>query len=278
MSAAAVTGHDTSATRHGRVTQVNLLRAEWTKLWTLRSTRWSLLAAVGAMAGLGILVALIQMNNWTHMSVPDRAHYDSIDTGVGGYHLAQLAIGVLGVMVISGEYSTGMIRSSFMAVPHRLPVLWAKLGVFSAVTFGLMLASSIVSFFTVQAIVTRLRADGVVLPGLAASRARAAGGEADRGVGRADHRDRRFVEDRDRERTRARVARADPRDGAFDARFHRKRTMASVSGKATNRMPITPNTSGVGSRLFTLGLKGKFGAGVVLEVVVLATRTSRVDT
>jgi ABC-type transport system involved in multi-copper enzyme maturation permease subunit len=107
------------------------------------------------MAGLGILVAAVQMNRWTHLAPHDRLTYDSIDTGVGGYHLAQLAIGVLGVMVISGEYSTGMIRSSLMAVPHRLPVLWAKLGVFSAVTFVLMLASSFVSFFVVQAIVSQ---------------------------------------------------------------------------------------------------------------------------
>ena len=56
-------------------------------------------------------------------------------------------------MVITCEYSTGMIRSSFMAVPKRLPVLWAKLGVFAAVTFALMLVASFVSFFVVQAIV-----------------------------------------------------------------------------------------------------------------------------
>jgi ABC-type transport system involved in multi-copper enzyme maturation permease subunit len=139
----------------GKVTQLNVIRSEWVKLWTLRSTRWSLLAAVVAMAGLGILVAFVQMNRWSQLAPGDRLTYDSINTGVGGYHLAQLAIGVLGVMVISGEYSTGMIRSSLMAVPHRLPVLWAKIGVFSAVTFVLMLASSLVSFFAVQAIVTQ---------------------------------------------------------------------------------------------------------------------------
>jgi ABC-type transport system involved in multi-copper enzyme maturation permease subunit len=64
-----------------------------------------------------------------------------------------LAIGVLGVLVVSGEYSTGMIRSSLMAVPRRLPVLIAKLGIFAGVTFVLMLAATFVSFFAVQAIV-----------------------------------------------------------------------------------------------------------------------------
>jgi ABC-2 type transport system permease protein len=153
MSTAAVIERTPASASRGRVTQANVLRSEWTKLWTLRSTRWSLLAAVVAMAGLGILVAVVQMSRWTQLTPQDRAAYDSIDTAVGGYHLAQLAIGVLGVMVISGEYSTGMIRSSMMAVPHRLPVLWAKLGVFSAVTFALMLVSSFVSFFVVQAVV-----------------------------------------------------------------------------------------------------------------------------
>jgi ABC-2 type transport system permease protein len=137
----------------GRVTAAHVVRSEWTKLWTLRSTRWSLLAAVIALAGLGMVVAGFQMGHWPQMSAEERAHFDSIDSGVGGYHLAQLPILILGVLVISGEYGTGMIRSSFMAVPHRLPVLWAKAGVLAVVTFLLMLPSAFISFFGVQAIV-----------------------------------------------------------------------------------------------------------------------------
>jgi ABC-type transport system involved in multi-copper enzyme maturation permease subunit len=138
----------------GRVTQSRVARSEWTKLWSLRSTRWSLLAAVVSMMALGIIFSAVQMGHWGSLSVHDRLAFDSIDAGLGGYHLALLAIGVLGVVVISGEYSTGMIRSSLMAVPKRLPVLWAKLGVFAAVTFVLMLASSLVAFFAAQAITT----------------------------------------------------------------------------------------------------------------------------
>jgi ABC-type transport system involved in multi-copper enzyme maturation permease subunit len=132
-----------------------VLRSESTKLWSLRSTRWSLLVAVIAMAGMGALVAAVQMARWAQLDAHDLATFDSIDIGVSGYHLAQLAIGVLGVLVISGEYTTGMIRSSFMAVPKRLPVLWAKLGVFCSVTFVSMLVATLVSFFAVQAIVTQ---------------------------------------------------------------------------------------------------------------------------
>jgi ABC-type transport system involved in multi-copper enzyme maturation permease subunit len=138
----------------GHVTQGHVLRSEWTKLWSLRSTRWSLLFAVIAMAGLGLLIAAVSMGRWSHLSLHDRATFDSIDRSLGGYHLAQLAIGVLGVLVISGEYATGMIRSSLMAVPRRLPVLWAKIAVFASVTFVSMLASAFVAFFGAQAILT----------------------------------------------------------------------------------------------------------------------------
>jgi ABC-type transport system involved in multi-copper enzyme maturation permease subunit len=153
VSAVTATDRTERASRE-RVTQARVLRSEWTKLWTLRSTRWSLLAGFVAMAGLGILVAAVQMNRWTHLHPDERATYNSLDPAVGGWHLAQLAIGVLGVLVISGEYSTGMIRSSLMAVPRRLPVLWAKISVFALVTFVLMLIATFISFFAVQAIVT----------------------------------------------------------------------------------------------------------------------------
>jgi ABC-type transport system involved in multi-copper enzyme maturation permease subunit len=153
VSAVAATDRSERASRE-RVTQARVLRSEWTKLWTLRSTRWSLLAGFVAMAGLGILVAAVQMNRWTHLHPDERATYNSLDPAVGGWHLAQLAIGVLGVLVISGEYSTGMIRSSLMAVPRRLPVLWAKISVFALVTFVLMLIATFISFFAVMAIVT----------------------------------------------------------------------------------------------------------------------------
>ena len=148
MSAIALT-----AAPRGRVTQLHVVRSEWTKLWSLRSTRWSLLAAVLSMVALGPLIAAAQISRWSQLDARDIARFDSIDIGVGGWHLAQLAIAVLGVLVISGEYSTGMIRSSFMAAPKRLPVLWAKLAVFCSVIFVTMLVSGLVSFFITQAIV-----------------------------------------------------------------------------------------------------------------------------
>ena len=137
------------------VTLPHVIRSEWTKLWSLRSTRYSLIAAFVGMAGLGPLIAVVSMARWAHLSVQDRLTFDSIDRSLGGFHLAQLAIAVLGVLVITGEYSTGQIRSSLLAVPRRLPVLWAKLLVFAAVTFMLMLVASLIGFFASQAILTQ---------------------------------------------------------------------------------------------------------------------------
>jgi ABC-2 type transport system permease protein len=139
----------------GGVTQLGVLRSEWTKLWSLRSTRWSLLFAFVTMAGLGPLIAAVTMGRWGRLSLHERVTFDPINTALGGYHLAQLAIGVLGVLVISGEYSTGQIRSTFMAVPRRLPALWAKAATFAGVTFTLTLLASAIAFFVSQAILRR---------------------------------------------------------------------------------------------------------------------------
>ena len=136
------------------VTLARVTRSEWTKLWSLRSTRWSLFVACLAMAGLGPLIAAVSMAHWNQLGEFQRLTFNPLERAMGGYRLAQLAIGVLGVMVISGEYSTGMIRSSLMAVPKRLPVLWAKLLVFSGVAFVLMLITALISFFASNAIFT----------------------------------------------------------------------------------------------------------------------------
>jgi ABC-type transport system involved in multi-copper enzyme maturation permease subunit len=98
------------------------------------------------------LIALITMSRWSHLTSFERLTINPIDRSLGGWHLAQLAIAVLGVMTITGEYSTGMIRSSLMAAPKRLPVLWAKLIVFCSVTLVLMLVAAVIGFFGSQAL------------------------------------------------------------------------------------------------------------------------------
>jgi hypothetical protein len=134
------------------VTQLRVARSEWTKLASVRSTRWALLAAVVFTIGLAALACAIVSHQWPSMSASDRANLHPLDVILPGVQLAQLAIGVLGVLVISGEYSTGMIRASLTAVPKRLPVLWAKAGVYGLVTLALMLPTVFVAFFVGQAL------------------------------------------------------------------------------------------------------------------------------
>jgi ABC-2 type transport system permease protein len=140
--------------RAGRVTQRGVLRSEWIKLWSLRSTRWSLAAGLLGLM-LGIVVAGFDMSRWFQLPLEERLHYKSVDNALIGWHLSELAIGVLGVLVITGEYTTGQIRSTFMAVPNRLPVLWAKILVFSAVVLVLSIPMTVLGFYGASAVMTQ---------------------------------------------------------------------------------------------------------------------------
>jgi ABC-2 type transport system permease protein len=138
----------------GEVTQARVLYSEWIKLRTLRSTFYTLLAAMVALIGFGALFGAVDANRWPHMSAHERADFDPTGTSLQGFFLAQLAIGVLGVLMVSGEYATGMIRATLAAVPGRLPVLWAKAGLYAAVTWVLMTAGALIAFLLGQALLS----------------------------------------------------------------------------------------------------------------------------
>lgn len=135
-----------------RVTQLRVARSEWTKLVSLRSTRWSLLAATLLTIGFPLIFASVVESRWGRMSPREQADRHPLDIALVGVNISQLAIGVLGVLIITGEYSTGMIRATIGAVPKRLPVLWAKIGVYAVVSLALMLPSVLVAFYGSQAI------------------------------------------------------------------------------------------------------------------------------
>ena len=139
----------------GRVTQLRVVVSEWTKLRSVRSTRWALLIGAILTIGFPLLFAAVTSSRWGHMSPHERANRNPLDIALAGVNVSQLAIAVLGVLAVTAEYSTGMIRASFTAVPKRLPVLWAKLGVFSLVAFVLSLPAVVIAFFASQAILSR---------------------------------------------------------------------------------------------------------------------------
>jgi ABC-2 type transport system permease protein len=132
----------------GRVTQLGVIRSEWIKLRSLRSTWYSLLATVVIIVGLGTLFSAVRAHRFNQGIGPGGRieGFDATQVSLRGVFLAQLAIGVLGVLVIAGEYSTGMIRSSLAAVPRREPVLIAKAIVFAAVAFVVTAVSALAAF------------------------------------------------------------------------------------------------------------------------------------
>ena len=133
-----------------RVTAPRVVLSEWTKFRSLRSTVYTVLIAVVLMVGLGALFTALAAGQPGGLNPGQSA----VSTSLTGTFFAQLAIGVLGVLLISGEYSTGMIRSSLTAVPRRLPMLWAKLAVFAGVVFLTMLLASVAAFLVGQALLS----------------------------------------------------------------------------------------------------------------------------
>ncbi len=130
--------------------------AEWTKIRTVRSTAWSLILLVVLDLGFTALFVALTMSQWDNTNPGDRAQIsaDPVSFILGsGFFLSQLTVCVLGVLVIASGYSTGMIRASLLAVPRRLPMLWAKALVFGLVVLVIGVAVSFAAFFIGAAII-----------------------------------------------------------------------------------------------------------------------------
>ena len=137
-----------------RVTQGRVLLSEFTKFRSLRSTMWTLLAAIVLMIGIGALFSAVTASQYHTFNWAERAAFNPVTTSLNGVIFAVVAFGVLGVLLMGGEYSTGMIRSSLTAVPRRLPVLWGKVAVFAGSIFSVSLVASFIAFFLGQALLS----------------------------------------------------------------------------------------------------------------------------
>lgn len=144
------------------VTQARVIRSEWIKLRSVRSSWLMLAATVGAVAAVGLLVAYVTAAHWSTMDATSRADFSPINQTLIGVNLAELTIGVLGVLVATGEYATGMVQATFCAVPRRLPVLVAKAAVLATVTFAASIVGALIAFVGGQAL---LGAHGISLGG-----------------------------------------------------------------------------------------------------------------
>lgn len=149
-----------------KVTQLRVIASEWTKFHTLRSTIWTLLIAVSLTIGVGALFSAAIPGQYDTKAAADQAGFDATDTSLYGILFTQLVMGILGVLFVAAEYSTGMIRSTLTVVPKRLPVLWAKLAVFAGVTFLVTLVAGLGAFFVGQALMSSDNLDvGLSEPG-----------------------------------------------------------------------------------------------------------------
>ena len=142
-------GSPAPATAAGPVTQVRVIRAEWTKLRALRSTWWCALTAVVLIVGLS---AAIAGSGAPYKISAANSAAGGVTISLVGILFAQLVIGMLGVLAFSGEYATGMIRATLAVVPSRLPVLWAKLIVLVGLMLPLSLLAAVAGFFTAAAL------------------------------------------------------------------------------------------------------------------------------
>ena len=133
----------------GQANFVGALRSEFTKIRSVRSTYWTLLALVVVTVGFGALAS------W---GVASHGHpgpgFDPTQQSLTGLYISQLIMGVLGVLVITSEYSTGMIRTTLSTMPHRGTLIAAKAVVFSVVAFVTGLITSFASFFLGQALMS----------------------------------------------------------------------------------------------------------------------------
>ncbi|MEV6833836.1 ABC transporter permease [Streptomyces sp. NPDC051133] len=131
-----------------RVTARRVVASEWAKLWSLRSSWITLGLGLVFLVAFGVIAAGHYKSNIDSGRHLDRdfATATAVSLSLFGTNFAQLALGVLGVLVTAGEYSTGMIRSTLAAVPRRLPVLWSKAAVYGLVALVIATVGAFVAF------------------------------------------------------------------------------------------------------------------------------------
>jgi len=156
-----------------KVTGRRVLRSEWAKLWSLRSTWITLGLGLLFLLAFGTIAAFrykSMLNSGQPMD-PDFAGSTTYSLALFGVPFALIALGVLGVLTASGEYTTGMIRSTLAAVPRRLPVLWSKAAVYGVLAFVTAAAGALIGFLISNGVlsgtaITMSLSDGGVLRGL----------------------------------------------------------------------------------------------------------------
>ncbi|MFF1903148.1 ABC transporter permease subunit [Kitasatospora sp. NPDC058218] len=129
-----------------------VLRSEWTKIRSVRSTVWTLALAFAVTLGLGALLSLLTNNNFEEFRGDTDIPFDATGTAFSGIILGELAIIVFGVLAVGNEYSSGMIRVTLAAVPQRGTLLAGKAVVLGALAFAVSLVTAFITFFVGQSL------------------------------------------------------------------------------------------------------------------------------
>lgn len=129
-----------------------VLKSEWTKVRSVSSTMWTLAAALVLTAAVGALLSGVMNATFDDLSAAERATFDPTLVSFFGMMLGQLAMVVFGVLVVSTEYSSGMIKTSLAAVPQRATFYVSKIAVATLLALVIGLLTSFITFFLGQAL------------------------------------------------------------------------------------------------------------------------------
>lgn len=144
----------------GRTSLPRVISSEWLKLISVRTNLITILAACVVVIGAGILAAAVSSGDFapqnTSTASPGEriqsAQIDPTALSMAGVQLSVLVLGSVGVLAMTGEYASGLMRTTLTAVPKRLPVLWAKSLVIAGSSLVVMAVSVFVAFFAAQEI------------------------------------------------------------------------------------------------------------------------------
>lgn len=129
-----------------RLSFIGLVRSEWIKFRSIRSTLWCYVILIALTVGLSLLVASVT-NRGPNTLPSHNANMTLVITDTASVSMTALVVGVLGVLIITGEYGTGQVRSTFVADPRRVGALLAKAAVLAAATFVISLIATWIAAF-----------------------------------------------------------------------------------------------------------------------------------
>ncbi len=141
-------------------------RSEWIKFWSVRSGPVTLLATVLVVLVGAVAFAASYRHGWATMSAGDKASFDPVYESLIGITLAQLLVGALGLMTVTGEYTSGLIRGTFIATPQRVQVLAIKVLIFTGVVWAVCTALSFTAFFAGQSLLSPAKHVAIGDPGV----------------------------------------------------------------------------------------------------------------